>query len=535
MIKNNDNQSSFFIPVQYLISQEATTHHGVWYGTMSSNLSIPIPTDSYDNATCDLATLTAIKTLVTCFDSTMDSLQESINKVSHRLDILSERTIIIQQRLKARKKKQRINNDRHKSINDDINISTVTFPAMYEHATQLQSLQNILYRQSSALSRAKQKSHDAVKSLLLEELSKNESCAVAIESNKTEKGNKEQKETTTSHAAPSDEWLDRPSAFEERSNCTMALNSDTVPPLLYDNSVRTMNQGVDYCRTQTDIKQEIEIEEAEYYQKAMEEELEDYHNHHHNRGTGGVTTELLTSPSIKQQQQQQHDDSSTLHYYDDNMSVISEFTTKGGRVGTTIHQNSAMYMNDSNTIVSNTYSTASHGTTSASRRRRQRKIRAMAEAAAAAASPSKRDQILKDGKSSSRMSSTALLSSSSSSPATNNNNNNNNSTTNSRQQVFNGSMSYVCDLLHDSYGIVDGKYGHVYPPVTNIHDLLIHDGTSNLELAYQEYQVNHDHDVTSSPHDDVSNFQEQSISASSFIENKVELSKVMEEEGTIED
>ena len=485
--------------------------------TSCTTQKIPIPTDSYDHLSCDAATLTSIKTLITCFDTTMDSFHESIDTISNRLDLLTERTMRIQNRLNSSQNQIEEEGEKNKNQNPSQNpnengmdIAKVTYPALYEHATQLKNIKSTLYRHSSAITIAKQKANDAVKLLLLQEVNNHNSDSddsddsdgdiddkddnnvkkeAAAKSSTTSNFNdddddegKEQNRTTSATAKPSDEWLDRPSAFEERSNCNTAIQIDTVPPLLHKNSVKTIQKQslllsseqimgkdtkMDNINHEKKIKEDIIKEETLYYQKRLNEEQDEIAT-----ASNSSTVAIVDSMNLKQAV-----NSLTLDYYDDNMSVMSEFTRgPGGGIHNTNQFNIVgASSGDNNTLASSTYSTVSYGTTSASRRRRQRKIIAMAAAAAASSSsppssPSSSDKItIKDDHD--------LVVEPSST-----------STTSSRQQIFSGSLPYVCDLLHDTYGLVDGKYGHVYPPVDNVHDLLVHDGgDQNVELAYEHH------------------------------------------------
>eukprot|EP01083_Nonionella_stella_P045534 122239_1 len=159
---------------------------------MTPTQRIPIPTDSYDHSNCDLATLTSIKTLITCFDTTMDSFHESIETLVNRLDSLTERTSRVQSRLESMQRiaKEEEGEDAADDGADDdgnsngngsddnartqkmrnMKIAKVTYPALYEHATQMKDITSALYRESSSITIAKQKANEAVKSFLLEEV-----------------------------------------------------------------------------------------------------------------------------------------------------------------------------------------------------------------------------------------------------------------------------------------------------------------------------------------------------------------------------
>ena len=148
---------------------------------MASTQKIPIPTDSYDHSSCDVATLSSIKTLITCFDTTMDSFHESIDKLSNRLDMLTERTTQIQNRLDDSMLLHNEHQDgeggeqnSNSNGNGNNKIAQVTYPALYEHATQLKNIKSTLYRHASAITIAKQRANDAVKLLLLQEVNQND-------------------------------------------------------------------------------------------------------------------------------------------------------------------------------------------------------------------------------------------------------------------------------------------------------------------------------------------------------------------------
>lgn len=440
---------------------------------MTSTQRIPIPTDSYDHSTCDLATLTSIKALITCFDTTMDSFHESIETLIKRLDALTERTTKIQNRIELM---QQIENE-EKQANEDVvveeeevqidgdqpqkqrtkmKIAKVTYPALYEHATQMKDITSALYRQSSAISLAKERAGDAIKSLLLEELAMNEvDNNVASASTATETSTAAETIMPTS-AKPSDEWLDRASAFEERSNCNMAIQVDTVPPLLSENSVKTINSvntmmnnySCNYNHNDNgnhNTNNAMFVEEVLYYEKGLEEQEQEDDKASTSTGNNAVIDTSTVQQSTNR--------SLILDYYDDSMSVMSEFTR--GAVGATVG------VSEHSTVISS-YSTVSQSATSASRRRRQRKVMAMADAS----SPSMRDKIMKD----------------------NTNRKWSSSASSSRQQAFSGSVSYVCDLLHDTYGLVDeSSYAHVYPRAENVSNLLVYNDMK-CDLAYQQKQ-----------------------------------------------
>ena len=427
---------------------------------------IPIPTDSYNHSTCNRATLTSIQALMICFDTTIDSFHESIDKLSKRLDVLSERTNIIHNRLRNNQKD--IHND------NDGGITEVIYPALYEQATNVKNIKKVLYRHTNALSIAKQKANDAVKKSLLHEVMKNNNNVNGNNNNNNNNNNDDD------DVKPSDEWLDRPSAFEERSNCLMGIQMNTVPFLSTnkDNSVKTiinhttnviMNQedGHDY-----DANDEITKEEIRYLKKGLD-------HYHEALDTFQQQGQEQNHPS----QSPSNNDPFTIDYHDDNMSIISNGTAGGGigMIGGVSSYGGLLTTpnNDSHTVISSSYTTITQqgGIHAASRRRRQRKIMM---------TMSSKKAISNDGDNSTANDDKIKITDTND----DNENNDNNIITSSathrssslastaivRQQVSSsGSDSFVCDSLHDTYGIIDGHYGHVYPSVDNVHDMLVHD------------------------------------------------------------
>ena len=110
----------------------------------------------------------------------MDSFHESIDKLSNRLDMLTERTTQIQNRLDDSMRHNEHQDGEGEEQNSNSNgngnnkIAQVTYPALYEHATQLKNIKSTLYRHASAITIAKQRANDAVKLLLLQEVNQND-------------------------------------------------------------------------------------------------------------------------------------------------------------------------------------------------------------------------------------------------------------------------------------------------------------------------------------------------------------------------
>ncbi len=472
----------------------------------NQQIRIPIPSDSYDQVSCDQATITSIKMLMTTFDTTMDSFHESVDKLASRIDALGERAMTIQRRIiensklsqqaefeaTSTKAEGEEGKEGDKLSSSQGNIAKVSYPSLYDHATQMKEVTSSFYRTSSAISIAKQKANDAIKSLLMEELNGPNTNNNSIKE-EGKVGSSSSQQQQQHNAKPSDEWLDRASAFEERSNSKMAIQIHTVPPLiLNDNSVLMMesairsnlklspdfNNSEDNVHCKYEIKKKRLIEETTYYKNG----LEDIENERYSekKSNNNYDNAVIFDESSMQQQNSTNNHSLTLDYYDDNMSVISDYTRGAATIG---HGGGMMYGGgggESHTIVSS-YSTVSHGTSSASRRRRQRKIMALAEATT---SPSRRERIMKDSQgvyrhnqqhhkqkrhmaSSSSKNSTSLTSSIAS----------------SRQQALSGSIPYVCDLVHDSFGVIDGRFDHVYPSDKTVNEMLIdNNGVAKPEL-----------------------------------------------------
>eukprot|EP00551_Chaetoceros_affinis_P002531 CAMPEP_0203659370 /NCGR_PEP_ID=MMETSP0088-20131115/51725_1 /ASSEMBLY_ACC=CAM_ASM_001087 /TAXON_ID=426623 /ORGANISM="Chaetoceros affinis, Strain CCMP159" /LENGTH=319 /DNA_ID=CAMNT_0050521381 /DNA_START=85 /DNA_END=1044 /DNA_ORIENTATION=+ len=305
----------------------------------------------------------------------MDSFHESIETLQKRLDALTERTSKIQNLLESMHqveggKVQQADDRGGRAVSIDMNIdgdqpkkqrtktkiAKVSYPALYENATQMKDVTSELYRQWSAISLAKERATDAIKSLILEELAMNR-----IENNMTSTSTATEAttaaETTIStRAKPSDEWLDRASAFEEHSNCNIAVQVDSVPSLLSETSVKIVNNVdkiVNYfgIHNAHSVTKDIFIEEVLYYEKCLKEEEQEDDKASTSTGNNAV----IDTSTL----QQSSNRSLTLDYYDD-MSVISEFTrgAVGASIGTGEH----------NTVISS-YSTVSQSGTSASRRR----------------------------------------------------------------------------------------------------------------------------------------------------------------------
>ena len=467
-------------------------------------IRIPIPTDSYDQTSCDQATISSIKMLITTFDTTMDSFHESIDKLSSRLDVLGQRTMKLQHRILEDSKKnvslvgadgsekneREVEEEKNELSNENMsNIRKVSFPVLYDHATQMKDVTSSLYKSSSAIMAAKQKANEAIKRLLLEELTQDSTSNEEEEQMKNSHDNNcnQKKEdssfnylnndipqmmtcttstSATAHSAkPSDEWLDRPSAFEERSNSKIAMQIHTVPPLiLHENSVQMFESALysnlkssSIPNCQKEIQKKLLLEETNYYKNGLEEIEEERHHSEKKSNVSHNANNAVVFDASSIQQHSTTNNSLTLDYYDDNMSVISDYT-RG--VATTIggYGGGVGVGNETHTIISSSYSTLSHGASSASRRRRQRKIMALAEATT---SPSRRERIMKDSQQQFRMQTQKdqhhqkqnqhqrhySKSSGKNVPMT--------SVSGSRQQALSGSIPYVCDLIHDSFGLID--------------------------------------------------------------------------------
>jgi hypothetical protein len=164
--------------------------------------------------------------------------------------------------------------------------------------------------------------------------------------------------------------------------------------------------------TYPDSELQILKEEIKYYKNHMMEENIDSQNKNDRFLLPTENKIKLSSLSLDE-----------YDNHDGNMSLISEYTQGVTGIGGT-----AAVPYDNNTVVSN-YTISSHATISASRRRRQRKIVAMA----AAASPTTRNRIIHQNENTTPSS---LKSS-------------------ARQQVKTGSVSFICDILHDTYGLTN--------------------------------------------------------------------------------
>jgi len=348
---------------------------------------IPAPTDSYDHENSTKANMTSIRAMIAVFDASMDSLHATIDHHIDRLDDISKRASDCQKQWKSLCDESGGDKDHNSN-----SVITITCPSAYEDVIdESKDLQSDLL---SALSKAREGANSAIRAVLREE-------ALAME--------------TT--AKPSDVWLDRASAFDERIACQNALQMNTVPPLTVgsDNSVKTTSTSTcTSSSTCSNGKMTVFGEEAKYYKD------------------GAVREKIMEGPSSSQleppKKRDTTPDTGSGSGDDDmsvmNQSVMSEQTGRG-----------TLYTN---------YSMLSQGT--ASHRRRQRKLTAAL----------------------SRKNANGLAEKTGRSDV---------GTTSSRQHMMTGSLPYVCEMLHDTHRL--GLDGHVFPPVEDVCDLFIY-GTSEM-------------------------------------------------------
>lgn len=151
---------------------------------------IEAPTDSYDERTCIMSTLTSLKTLMVTFDTAMDSLLESTNDLDKRLTSLHERT----------QKRKEILIPRENS--QDRTGIVLMAPSTYPSNPNKERYDTISSRKIKLDCQQRQ----------LEEQER----AIPLQ---------------VKNSMISDSWLDRASAFEERQACFEALATNVMPSL----------------------------------------------------------------------------------------------------------------------------------------------------------------------------------------------------------------------------------------------------------------------------------------------------------------
>lgn len=190
---------------------------------------IPAPTDSYDHDSSTRANLASMTALMSAFDASMDSLNDAIDDEMKRLDAIQSRSIIVDPVKKN-----------GTSTTTTTTITKITCPSTLEQALDDDANHA---DPSSFLSNA-YKAHQIASAKILSIL-KQEAHTM---------------ETTPNQPLPSDEWLDRASAFQLKQVCSSAKEKNRVPPLFIskDNSLGDVRgRGCSVMR-----------QEAEYYKEA---------------------------------------------------------------------------------------------------------------------------------------------------------------------------------------------------------------------------------------------------------------------------
>ena len=363
---------------------------------------IPAPTDSYDHDSSTRANLASMNALMAAFDASMKVLNDAIDAEMKRLDLLESKINKSTENTKAESESENKNEDEtinQLSKKSKVKITTITCPSTMEQALPDPSLLEYPHRRdvhsddlsSFFLSKAytaQQKANEAILSIL-----------------------KQEARTMEITAKPSDEWLDRASAFELQQACCSARDNNRVPPLFTSqhNSIPDGARG---------SSQSIMKQEAEYYEEARRNET--------CMSPTGISTEQI----IRKDYSKENDDCSVM-----DQSVMSGRRTVYSTAGN--------------------QSVASHNTQgTASYRRRQRKVHA--------AMQKNNRQGGGDGEAMRELGTTSTEFS-------------------SRQHLVTGSLPFVCEMIHDTYGIGKMDGGGVFPSLESVSDVFYH-GTR--ELAY---------------------------------------------------
>jgi len=456
--------------------------------------SIPTPTDSYDHAHCSLATVTSLRALLASFDATVESLSDTVIGHMDRLDSLTERARRCQDkvdRLRKHKDKDQEstggNRNEGEGESNTVRTIKISCPDCYESVTKMDDIRFELRRQrinmkattknttapqtkidysnsnsnsnsntttcnngndndndnesgsndnyvvrSSALARARSKSNAAVLSVLQREADGNFEGTAVTDIEHDDASNNTATATAT-EARPSDVWLDRASAFEETKSARLAVRLDAVPSLVVgtNNSVTIYAAHDDNTTNPNRNDNTVEEEEANYYKLGLRQYERD-------RSSSTCSAE----------------GSSLRHTCSQQGSVTTDISS--GTIGTN-------------------YSVLSHAT--ASYRRRQRMQAAASSRRAAGAAP-------EQDNATNSMSSIIYHGINDRNAATNGINN----TSLARQQAMTGSLPYLCELLHDTYGLGtlpnDFEGGNVFKEVHDVCDLTIY-GTNQMAYGPQ--------------------------------------------------
>lgn len=447
------------------------------------SMFIPAPTDSYDHDNSTRANMTSLKALVAVFDASMDSLYTTIDEEMKRLDQ-------IQIRIENHQNLETIKDDKDPDEltrivcpctfleNEHVHHEDTTVTALTNNrrstttpagggggaaaaaaaknkntttaAPVTQYYKPILYSHLSFLSKAKQAATDAILAVL-----------------------KEEALTMQTTAKPSDVWLDRACAFEEAKDCRLALLKYRVPPLMTSGSSgisRTNHQNEHVSKGNTASKHSESRsrfkQETEYYKRGMNALM--------NEGS----SIMRHTHTRKQEETGLLDDDGSAVTSMMNQSVAS------GRFTAYTIGNYSIYSQ-------NTQGTASY-------RRRQRQIRAATSSLAMKVK--EREEIDHDGGSDDdeqqqqqrrrreqpghdddnalvfktsttttpyeprQMGSTLYYGKEMSTSSK--------SRSSSRQHFMSGGLSYICEMVHDAYGLGSiHQQSNIYPKVENVCDL----------------------------------------------------------------
>jgi hypothetical protein len=312
----------------------------------------------------------------------------------------------------------------------------------------------ILYSHLSFLSKAKQAATDAILAVL-----------------------KEEALTMQTTAKPSDVWLDRACAFEEAKDCRLALLKYRVPPLMTSGSSgisRTNHQNDHYISKGNAVASKYSEsssrfkQETEYYKRGMNALM--------NEGSSA-----MRHNTRKQEETGLLDDDGSVVTSVMNQSVAS------GRI-------TAYTIGNYSIFSQNTQGTASY-------RRRQRQIRAATSSLAMKVK--EREEIDHDGGSDDDEQQQRrrrrqkpghdddnglVVFKTSTSPTTTpyepqqmgstlyygrEMSTSSKSRRSSRQHFMSGGLSYICEMVHDAYGLgsIHKQSNNIYPKVENVCDL----------------------------------------------------------------
>jgi len=203
---------------------------------------IPAPTDSYDHDSSTRANLASITALMSAFDASMDSLNDAIDAEMKRLDAIQSRSTI---------------GDPVKTTGRDISTTTTTGTT-----TTCATITKIICPSTLEEALDDHTNHTDPSSFLSNAYKAHQIASAKILS--ILKQEAQTMETTPNQPLPSDEWLDRASAFQLKQVCSSAKDKNRVPPLFIskENSLGDINTRGRGCVNSV-IRQE-----AEYYKEA---------------------------------------------------------------------------------------------------------------------------------------------------------------------------------------------------------------------------------------------------------------------------